>query len=146
MLCQTLKAPGGNLVGNFGGSLDPYALDNANRRIDKLNISNGGSLFRLTSARLNVSYRLSSADFKPKKDEDEDLDNPYAGQNYVANSGGRTDDLFGQANDLNRGTFDDRDPSDVENPAYGTKIPWDLRLAYALTYSNSTRQNQVSNQ
>ena len=131
---------------NFGGSLDPYALDNANRRIDKLNISNGGSLFRLTSARLNVSYRLSSADFKPKKDEEEDLANPYAGQNYIATSGGRTDDLFGQANDLNQGVFDDRDPSDVENPAYGTKIPWDLRLAYALTYSNSARQNQISNQ
>ena len=132
---------------NFGGSLDPYALDNANRRIDKLNISNGGSLFRLTSARLNISYRLSSADFKKEREkEEEDLDDPYTGQNYIATSGGRTDDLFGQANDLNRGVFDDRDPDDVENPSYGTKIPWDLRLAYALSYSNSARQNEISNQ
>ena len=132
---------------NFGGSLDPYALDNANRRIDKLNISNGGSLFRLTSARLNISYRLSSADFKKDREkEEEDLDDPYTGQNYVATSGGRTDDLFGQANDLNRGVFDDRDPDDVENPSYGTKIPWDLRLAYALSYTNSARQNEISNQ
>ena len=130
---------------NFGGSLDPYALDNNNRRINTFNINNGGSLFRLTTARLNISYRLSSADFQPDRDREKDLDDPYSGENYVATSGGRTDDLFGAAQDLNRGAFDDRDPDDVENPVYGTKIPWDLRLSYAMTYSNSTRQNEISN-
>ncbi|MCB0447990.1 MAG: LPS-assembly protein LptD, partial [Gelidibacter sp.] len=34
---------------NFGAVLDPYALDNNNRKIDKFNVDNGGSLFRLTS-------------------------------------------------------------------------------------------------
>ena len=132
---------------NFGGSLDPYALDNSNRRINTLNINNGGSLFRLTSARANISYRIRSTDFKRegRKEEDEtDLTDPYAGQTYVATSGGRTDDLFGRAENLNRGAFDDRDPDDIENPVYGTKVPWDLRIQYAVNYSNSARQNQIS--
>lgn len=132
---------------NFGASLDPYALDNLNRRINTLNISNGGSLFRVTSARANVSYNISSKDFQRDRDDDvdEDLEDPYSGESYVASSGGRTDDLFGRSNSFNRGSFDRRDPDSVENPPYGTKIPWDLRLQYALTYSNSTRQNDITN-
>ncbi|MEN8789364.1 MAG: putative LPS assembly protein LptD [Flavobacteriaceae bacterium] len=130
---------------NFGASLDPYALDNTNRRINTFNINNGGSLFRLTSARLNIGYRIDSKIFQRDREEEEDLDDPYSGSNYVATSGGRTDDLFGQAENLNRGAFDDRDPADVKNPAFGTKIPWNLSLQYAMTYSNSTRQNEISN-
>ncbi len=130
---------------NFGASLDPYALDNANRRINTLNINNGGSLFRLTSARANIGYRISSQDFQRDRSDDEISDDPYSGDNYTAASGGRTDDLFGSAENLNRGAFDDRDPADIENPVYGTKIPWSLRLQYAVTYSNSTRQNEISN-
>lgn len=131
---------------NFGASLDPYAIDNNGTRINTFNINNGGSLFRLTSARANVSYSISSEDFNKREDrEEEDSDDPYSGANYVASSGGRTDDLFGQANDLNRSSFDDRDEDDIENPVYGTKIPWDLRLQYAVGYSNSNRQNEFSN-
>ena len=130
---------------NFGASLDPYAIDNTGRRINTLNAKNGGSLFRLTSARANVSYSITSADFNKKEEREEEEDDPYSGSNYVASSGGRTDDLFGQANDLNRSSFDDRDEADVENPRYGTKIPWDLRLQYAIGYSNNNRQNEFSN-
>jgi len=131
---------------NFGASLDPYALDGNNRRINTLNISNGGSLFRLTSARLNIGYAISSKDLQRDRDreEDEDLEDPYSGESYVAASGGRTDDLFGRANNFNRGSFDDRDPDEVETEAYGNKIPWNLRLQYAMNYSNSSRQNQIS--
>ena len=32
---------------NFAAILDPYAIDNTGRRIEKLNIDNGGSLLRL---------------------------------------------------------------------------------------------------
>ncbi len=131
---------------NFGASLDPYALDNTNRRINTLNINNGGSLFRLTSARLNIGYRIDSKTFqRDREEEEEDIDDPYSGGNYIATSGGRTDDLFGKAENLNRGAFNDRDPADIENPTYGTKIPWNLSLQYAMTYSNSNRQNEISN-
>ena len=45
---------------NFGATLDPYALDNNNNKIDKFNVNNGGSLFRLTSANLATGWTLSS--------------------------------------------------------------------------------------
>ena len=48
---------------NFGATLDPYALDNNNRRINTFNVNNGGSLFRLTSANLTMNYTLSSKAF-----------------------------------------------------------------------------------
>jgi hypothetical protein len=128
---------------NFGASLDPYAIDNNGTRINTFNIDNGGSLFRLTSARANVSYSITSA--QVQSEPEDDSDDFYDGDTYVEASGGRTDDLFGEAYDLNQGSFDDRDEDDVENPVWGSRIPWDLRLQYAIGYNNSNRQNEFSN-
>ncbi|MCE2612471.1 LPS-assembly protein LptD [Flavobacteriaceae bacterium D16] len=130
---------------NFGANLDPYAIDNNGRRINTFNINNGGGLFRLTSARANVSYSISSADFSGDDKNGDDEQDPYSGSNYVATSGGRADDLFGKADRFNESSFANRDEDDVENPVYGTKIPWDLRVQYAMSYSNSNRQNEISN-
>ncbi len=44
-------------------------LDSNNRRINKFNIDNGGSLFRLTSANLTTSWSISSKDGKDNKDD-----------------------------------------------------------------------------
>ncbi|WP_276390881.1 putative LPS assembly protein LptD [Eudoraea chungangensis] len=127
---------------NFGASLDPYAIDNNGTRINTFNIANGGSLFRLTSARANISYSISSEDFNPTRDREE---YPTEGDIYVAASGGRTDDLFGKANNFDESRFDDEDELNKENPIYQNKIPWDLRLQYALSYSNTNRQNDFTN-
>lgn len=129
---------------NFGASLDPYAIDNNGTRINTFNADNGGSLFRLTSARANLSYSLDSKTFGKKKDEKKEDDKDE--YDYVASSGGRDDDLFGRANDFNEnrpGDDEKKDSEDVENPIYGTKLPWDLRLSYAVNYSNSNRQNTI---
>ncbi|WP_343486634.1 putative LPS assembly protein LptD [Allomuricauda sp. d1] len=133
---------------NFSGSLDPYAIDNNGRRINVLNINNGGGIARLTRASMNVGYSLSNETFKKKeagaKVEDDEDGNDY----YRAASGGRTDDLFGEGFDtaIDRG-FDERkkDDEDTETPIYGNKLPWDLRLAYATTYNNSNRQGEFTN-
>lgn len=131
---------------NFGANLDPYTIDANGRRINTLNIESGGGLVRLTNARLNISYNLSSKDFAgDKEDEEESDDDPYNGENYVAASGGRTDDLFGRADNLNRSNFDGRNEDDVQNPAWGSKIPWDLRLQYAANYTNNNRDGQLTN-
>ncbi|MBT8320732.1 MAG: LPS-assembly protein LptD, partial [Eudoraea sp.] len=130
---------------NFGANLDPYAIDNNGRRINTFNINNGGGLFRLTTARANVSYSISSADFSRDGKKDGDEEDPYSGSNYVASSGGRSDDLFGRADRFNESSFANRDEEDVENPVYGTKIPWDFRVQYAMSYTNSNRQNEISN-
>ncbi|MEO1011946.1 MAG: putative LPS assembly protein LptD [Bacteroidota bacterium] len=132
---------------NFAMGLDPYAIDNNGRRINTLNVNNGGSLLRLTRASVNMGYSINSDSFgRKKKDEEkeeEEEDDPY---DYVAQSGGRTDDLFGRADrfDQSLERREEDEGGDVENPIYGTKIPWDLRLAYQATYSNANRQNEFS--
>ncbi|RBP33145.1 lipopolysaccharide assembly outer membrane protein LptD (OstA) [Oceanihabitans sediminis] len=126
---------------NFGAVLDPYALDNNNRRIDKFNIDNGGSLFRLTSANLTMNYNLNNASFGG---EDKSRRNS---REENLRSGGRADDLFGVAQDFADQTFNDNEQEETEtkpSELYRYKIPWNLRLAYALNYSNSIRQNEIS--
>ncbi|WP_298488427.1 putative LPS assembly protein LptD [uncultured Maribacter sp.] len=132
---------------NFSAGLDPYAIDNAGRRFNKFNIDNGGSLLRLTRANVNVSYSIDSKTFGKKEDEEEeDEPDPF---DYVASSGGRTDDLFGKGDDFNDERYredddDKRDGDDVDNPIFGTKIPWNFRLAYSANYANTARQNEFS--
>lgn len=125
---------------NFATTLDPYAIDNSGRRIDKFNIDNGGSLFRMTSANMTLNYSFSSADGDKKKDK----------QNQQ--NGGTGDDLFGTSTDLSdsRQSLFKKDDEEVGEKTtsndewYATKLPWDLRLAYSVTYNNSNRQSEIS--
>ena len=129
---------------NLGASLDPLAIDNAGNRIDKFNISNGGSLLRLTSANITVNYSLASTDPlfggspDPKEnDRDQNVQN-----------GGRGDDLFGQSVDLadrQKSMFDDKKREKPKTSFYNTEIPWDLTLAWSLTYNNASRNSEISN-
>lgn len=128
----------GKLNLNLIARLDPYALNNANRRVDKFNIENGGSLFRLTGANFTVNYAFSSTDFEKKTS----MGNNEQG----ARNGGREDDLFGsdmESNRRNRGQTEEKSTSNVGN-FYTLKIPWDLRFAYTVTYSNDRRQSEIS--
>ena len=130
---------------NFGTSLDIYALDNNNRRIDKLNINNGGSLFRLTNANMSFGYSFSSKDLEGgDKEEDDDVDQL---DNETYRNGGRKDDLFGKSMDRD-GTFydgnEDEDKEEVDNEFYHFKIPWDLRVQYTMNYTNNARQNNIT--
>lgn len=130
---------------NFGTTLDPYAIDNSGRRIDVLNINNGGSLFRMTSANLNLNYSLSSEDplFGGKSATDNAHD-----QNVM--NGGRADDLFGQAVDLadrRQSMFNEGAEDEEAEPLqlYNSVIPWDLTVAYSLTYGNNARNADITN-
>ncbi len=130
---------------NIGANLDIYALDNNNRRVNTLNINNGGSLFRMTSANVSFGYALSSKDFE-KGSENKDRQ-----ENETFRNGGRPDDLFGKATDLDGKFYDEEDAFDKDddeeektNDWYNYKIPWDLRLAYTMTYSNNVRQSEIS--
>ncbi|GAA4885317.1 putative LPS assembly protein LptD [Flaviramulus aquimarinus] len=124
---------------NFGATLDPYALDNNNNRIDQFNIDNGGSLFRLTSANLTTSWSLSS------KSGDKKGKNKNDGIQENLRSGGRADDLFGVSEDFaNQQIKRDEDEENTPGELYNYKVPWSLRIAYALNYSNSRRQNEIS--
>ncbi len=127
---------------NFGATLDPYALDNNNNKINTFNIDNGGSLFRLTSANLTANYSLTSKSFDTSKNENQ------AANEESLRSGGRDDDLFGKPQDfadqrLNSNRDDSEDEEEISE-LYNYKIPWSLRLAYSVNYSNSRRQNEIS--
>jgi len=129
---------------NFSANLDPYAIDNNGTRINTFNIENGGSLLRLTRANANISYAISSDMFgKDKGEEEEEEEDPF---DYVSQSGGRTDDLFGRADSFADNPVS-RNPQgeDAENPIYGTKIPWSFRMAYTAGYNNAARQNTFGN-
>ena len=125
---------------NFGATLDPYALDDNGVKIDKFNINNGGGLFRLTSANLTLNYSFSSSDTE-KSDKNE------ASINESVRNGGRDDDLFGRAMDFSDNRFNQEKEEEKEkkpNDLYNYKIPWSLRIAYAVNYSNSIGQSEIS--
>ncbi|RLD30033.1 MAG: LPS-assembly protein LptD [Bacteroidetes bacterium] len=127
---------------NFGATLDPYALDNNNNKINTFNIDNGGSLFRLTSANLTMNYTLSSKDFDTSKTENQ------AARDESLRSGGRDDDLFGRPEDFadQRLNSNEDNSKEDEKPSelFSYKMPWSLRIAYAVNYSNTRRQNEIS--
>lgn len=131
---------------NFSTNLDMYALDNNNRRIDTWNINNGGSLLRLTDANVSFGYSFSSQDFEGGGDNTDRL------ENETFRGGGRPDDLFGKGMETD-GTFYDEheegidqeeDPKETDSEFFNFDVPWDLRLQYAMNYSNRRRQNQIS--
>ena len=129
---------------NFSGSLDPYALNNNNQRIDVFNIDNGGSLFRLTRGNISLNYSFSSKDFKDKKSDKDSDDQTFR-------NGGRQDDLFGDnTTRFGDNTFDDDDNQDTQRVTnkdwYNFTIPWDIRMAYTITYGNQKRENEISSQ
>ncbi len=126
---------------NLAATLDPYAIDNSGQRINKYNIDNGGSLFRMTSANITLNYALSSKDKDNKKDKNK--------ESQTTRNGGREDDLFGTATDLNdnrKSMFDgsEEEGEDTISEFFRSKIPWDMTFAYSFTYSNNARENKIS--
>lgn len=122
---------------NFGATLDPYAIDNSGKRIQKYNVDNGGSLFRMTSANVTINYSLSS-DGTSKSDD--------AKNRQGARNGGREDDLFGSNvdfSDRRDSQFGDEDEKLPQSEFFSQVLPWDLTFAYSLTYGNTSRQNEI---
>ncbi len=125
---------------NFRTVLDPYAIDNSGRYMNRFNIDNGGSLFRLTSASFTVGYSLSSTDGQT---------NSKSPDNIGVRNGGREDDLFGTNTDFSdrrESQFNNDEAQDDPDPSAGffnAKLPWNMTLAYALTYGNARRENKI---
>jgi lipopolysaccharide assembly outer membrane protein LptD (OstA) len=121
---------------NFGAQFDPYDLDENNKRINEYSISNGNGLARMTSSNITLSYAVTSTDFGAEKTSKQNVQN-----------GGRDDDLFGAATDLgnqDESLFGKNDTKKSQTELYNFSFPWDLRLAYSLTYTNNENQRQIS--
>ena len=96
-------------------------------------------MFRLTSANMTMSYNLSSDSF------DEENSNEDQAKEESRKSGGRADDLFGKNQDYsNQSLNNDKEKEVVPSALYNYKIPWSLRLAYAVNYNNTRRQSEIS--
>ena len=133
---------------NIGATFDPYALNENKTRINTYNILNGGGLLRLTSANVNMGYSISSSQFESGEKDNEEIEEESNELNEIesTSSGGREDDLFGRAEDFSDRRMNEDNNSPVPKyPSYRTKIPWDLKFAYSLTYNNSRGQKDFSN-
>ncbi|PAM93890.1 organic solvent tolerance protein OstA [Flavobacterium sp. IR1] len=122
---------------NFATTLDPYAIDNSGTRMNMFNIDNGGSLFRMTNANVTMNYSISNKGTKENKNQQSER------------NGGRNDDLFGTNTDLNdtrnsQFNSEDDESENVITEFFNSKIPWDMTLAYSLTYSNLNRESKIS--
>ena len=127
---------------NVGATFDPYAIDENFNRINTFNIENGGPLFRMTSANINWGYRFSNKD--KKKDSEKEDDNKDQNSDLE-------NELFGGSQDFSdrRFTADQsstqQDDKDNDTSFYRTKIPWNINLRHSLTYANSRRNREISN-
>ena len=129
-----------NVPINFAATFDPYAIDNSGRRINTLNLNNGGGLARLTSARLNTGFSLNSEMLQKggakKKDDKNRQQNTDYGSNPFELEGAQTGDRhFGK----------EGESDNEEIPLYNNKLPWDARFTYVATYNNSNRQGEITN-
>ncbi|WP_108424759.1 putative LPS assembly protein LptD [Flagellimonas amoyensis] len=127
-----------NVPINFAATFDPYAIDNSGRRINTLNIKNGGGLARLTSARFNTGFSLDSEMFQKggaKKKDPNEQEEPDYGANPFELDGSRTGEPH----------FNKGEGENTENPIYNTRLPWDARFTYVATYNNNNRQGEITN-
>jgi hypothetical protein len=123
---------------NIAATLDPYAINNSGQRVNTWNIDNGGSLFRMTSANMVINYSFASTDFDGSVKKNE----------QGTRNGGREDDLFGTNTDLSnrrQSQFSEDEEDKAETTEFFKyKLPWDMNLAYSLTYSNNNREQNIT--
>ncbi len=121
---------------NFGAQFDLYDLNENNEKIDEFSINNGNGLARMTMSNITLNYSLSSNDFSGEKKSKQTVQN-----------GGRNDDLFGSATDLGNqeeSLFKKDDTPKTQTELFNYKFPWDLQVAYSLSYSNQTNEKEIT--
>lgn len=121
---------------NFGGTLDPYALDANKNVIKTYNINNGGGLFRLTNANMSMNYSFSSESFKKgEKPKTVNPNEPYQPPN---------DELFGEKRNVSNTPEEEESKEPKKVALYKAIIPWKLTLGYNMSYSNFRDESEIS--
>ena len=80
-----------------------------------------------------MSDLLNSETFKSNNEDDSE----QRAINESVRSGGRADDLFGKFDFADRVLTGSEETKEDDNSFYNYKIPWSLRLAWCLNYSNT---------
>ncbi len=111
---------------NFGGTLNPYALDENGAETAEFGIARGASLFRLTQANYAISYAIRGKQKKQPKPEEGAI--PEEPENLLETE---TDE------DLEIGMFnpDDGIIGDPNEHYVNFNLPWSLRLDYNWHYT-----------
>ncbi|MEN8187237.1 MAG: putative LPS assembly protein LptD [Bacteroidota bacterium] len=123
---------------NINASMDPYAINANGSRINKFNIDNGGSLFRLTNAGLSANYSISSKEIGKNKEKSDSDKNKEKSQNVQG------DDMFGK-NITNRNQTQSSQKEEVKvAKLYNATMPWNFSFRYSLNYSNMRGDNRIS--
>ena len=119
---------------NLNATWDPYmyAIDAAGqpRRIDKLRISHGKGLAKLTSTGTSFSYTFNNSTFKRNSEQQRNDDNtdPDADEN------GEEED-FGQAADKRRNKNNNKNKTQTDADGYAAwACPWSLTFNYSINY------------
>ena len=121
---------------NLNATMDPYAITASGRKIDKFNINNGGSLFRLTNAGLSANYSITSKEIGKNKQQ-------TSSSNKSNTQSATSDNLFGGSITNNRQNVNTKEEV-KETKLYNLQMPWDLRVRYSLNYTNSRGENMIS--
>ncbi|MDO6738016.1 putative LPS assembly protein LptD [Wenyingzhuangia sp. 2_MG-2023] len=127
---------------NFGGTLDPYALNDEGTRINAFSYKNGGPLVRLTSAHFSTVYSFSSKDFDKKRNGEtskEDEETTAYDQDMFGQNQQNTNDFANQPKEE-----DDKKDENKSLPQYISAMPWNLRFTNTITYSNTTGDGRIS--
>ena len=153
-MSTALKLFDNELSVNLNATFDPYGIDEEFKRINVFHVKNGGGLLRMTSANVNMNFRINNDTFKKDKEEEdeeeeeeeEDQDALDFAERERLSGGGREDDLFGKSNDFSNGLFNKEEKSNaIAGDLYRTKIPWNLTFAHSLTYNNMRGQKEFTN-
>ena len=120
---------------NVRATLDPYALDANGKKINKFNIDNGGSLFRVTNAGLTLNYALKS--------KGSEKETPQQQNNRANNSDGIFGESLTASNDMSEKNNSNKSDGKLTK-LYQASMPWSLKIAYTINYANSNRQQDIS--
>ncbi len=119
---------------NANASLDPYAINASGKRIDKFNIQNGGSLFRMTNAGLTMSYSMSNETFSGEK-------SPNNQSSETKNDAG----IEGSDTRNIKNASASNETKTKKTRLYYADIPWTMNISYSLQYAdNGFTQSGIS--
>ena len=151
-MSTALKFFNKKLTVNLNATFDPYGINENNQRVNVFHLKNGGGLLRMTSANVNMNFKLNNDTFKrgeKEEEEEEEEEDPDAldfAERERLSGGGREDDLFGRSNDFSNGLFNKEEKNNaVTGDLYRTEIPWNLTFAHSLTYNNNRGQKEFTN-
>jgi hypothetical protein len=120
---------------NFGGILNPYAIDPSGKTLSSFHYTETGKLFRFTSARVGVGVSLRSKKKESAK-TDPAIGDPGLGDYYTGDglNDPLNDIMFGEA----LGAYW------AQNNYVDFDIPWNLYLDYTFSYAKPAYEKTIT--